>query len=79
MAALQGHVTNSRGNKQSAIAHKKMEAMVRTWTGGITVHVYADDTFRVYGGPHDSPSRHLLLEGMVGDPPTLTEETDAPT
>lgn len=27
MAALQGHVTNSRGNKQSAIAHKKMEAL----------------------------------------------------
>lgn len=67
MAAIQGHITNNRGKEQSPIAHHTMEAMIRTWTGGLTLTVTKDDRFELRCGPHDEPDRNLLLVGTFDD------------
>lgn len=81
MANLQGHVTNSRGNKSTAIAHKTMETMCRTWVGGITVLLGANGHFEIFMGPHDNPAQHRVAYGNVATPGLIhtNQENDADT
>lgn len=65
MVAIQGHITNSRGNYNSTVAHREMEARIRTWTGGFSLTVRKDDTFSLSFGPHGGVGSFLLLEGKL--------------